>query len=422
MVNWRLFIWIGLALTYSCAGGGRIANDNLANLYNPKQQEIKPEYILYHNSDQNTTVYFKFLSENLLYIKRSDSQGFEAAIKIAFVVHESYSNNIITDSNSFIITDTNNAKLNKAIEGSFEISTLYPNYYVLRIFTTDLNKNVTQEALIPIDKSSRLGRENYKVTRADNGKMIFTRHLNSALPLRLESNDPTNRQLYVSYYQRDFPLSPPPFNSYTPGHFDFTPDSFFVLTRNAESQFDFSAPREGLYHIQSDTGSRQGLTLMRFESHFPQLRTPEQLIPPTRYISTNREFEKMTVNVPHKEDVDKFWLNISPGRERARELVSNYYGRIEYANRFFSTHTQGWRTDRGLVFTVFGIPGTIYQNGGGESWIYGNGKGEAALTFNFQKVSNPFSDNDYRLSRSPEYKTFWYKAVDTWRQGRVYSY
>jgi GWxTD domain-containing protein len=409
-------------LVSACSGSGRIANDNLANLYNPARQEIKPEFVIFHKNDQTSIVYFKLWSENLLYTRRGESDDFTAAIKVGFVVNESFSSNAIADSGSFVITDTNNARVPKLIEGSFEISALYPNYYVLRLFTADLNKNTAQESLVPIDKSSRLGRENFRITQKLQGDILFSKYLDRDTPLRIECNDPTHKYLFVSYYLRDFPLSPPPFNSYTPGHFDFTPDSFYVLERNTDHTFDFVAEREGMFHIQTDTGSRQGLTFFRFETHFPQVRAVAQLIPPTRFISTNREYEKLIADENSKQAVDKFWLNLSPGRERARELVSNYYGRVEYANRFFSTHTRGWSTDRGLIYIIFGTPGTIYNNGGGESWIYGTGKGEASLTFNFQKVSNPFSDNDYRLSRSPEYKAFWYKAVDTWRQGRVYTY
>jgi hypothetical protein len=35
-------------------------------------------------------------------------------------------------------------------------------------------------------------------------------------------------------------------------------------------------------------------------------------------------------------------------------------------------------------------------------------------------VDNPFSDNDFKLQRSPGYKSNWYRAVDAWRSGRVY--
>jgi hypothetical protein len=43
-----------------------------------------------------------------------------------------------------------------------------------------------------------------------------------------------------------------------------------------------------------------------------------------------------------------------------------------------------------------------------------------ALSFTFVKLDNPFSDNDYALQRSANYRNLWYNAVDLWREGRVY--
>ena len=95
---------------------------------------------------------------------------------------------------------------------------------------------------------------------------------------------------------------------------------------------------------------------------------------------------------------------------------------MEDANEYFSTHLEGWRSDRGIIFVIFGPPDVIYKSSQGESWIYGNGKTKPSITYNFNSTYNPFSTNDMRLERNPEYKTYWYKAVDTWRQGRVYKY
>ena len=46
------------------------------------------------------------------------------------------------------------------------------------------------------------------------------------------------------------------------------------------------------------------------------------------------------------------------------------------------------------------------------------------MTFDFfmgnNKMENPFTENDYKLQRSPMYKSSWYRAVDSWRSGRAY--
>ena len=40
--------------------------------------------------------------------------------------------------------------------------------------------------------------------------------------------------------------------------------------------------------------------------------------------------------------------------ERAKELIKNYYGRLQHANLFFTSYLEGWKTDRGMIFMIFG--------------------------------------------------------------------
>ncbi len=51
----------------------------------------------------------------------------------------------------------------------------------------------------------------------------------------------------------------------------------------------------------------------------------------------------------------------SPNTER-NELMEEYYGRIEYANKNFGHYTEGWKTDRGMVYIIFGAPNNIERH------------------------------------------------------------
>ena len=91
------------------------------------------------------------------------------------------------------------------------------------------------------------------------------------------------------------------------------------------------------------------------------------------------------------------------------------------ANTYFTSYTEGWKTDRGLIYIIFGLPVTIYKAENIERWIYGTSQSNKTLVFNFMRQENPFTANDYVLSREEMYKISWTQAVDTWRNGRVYS-
>ena len=119
--------------------------------------------------------------------------------------------------------------------------------------------------------------------------------------------------------------------------------------------------------------------------------------------------------------IENFWLTHGGNEERSRLLIKKYYGRVRDANKYFASYTEGWRTDRGMIYTIFGMPNSIYKSPESESWTYGTVNSSLALNFFFIKVNNPFTENDYSLSRSPSYESNWFRAVEIWRQGRAYN-
>jgi len=56
----------------------------------------------------------------------------------------------------------------------------------------------------------------------------------------------------------------------------------------------------------------------------------------------------------------EFWKKYDPNPLTERnEALEEYYRRVEIANRNFSHYREGWRTDRGMVFIMFGSPSSI---------------------------------------------------------------
>jgi len=51
-----------------------------------------------------------------------------------------------------------------------------------------------------------------------------------------------------------------------------------------------------------------------------------------------------------------------------------------------------------------------------ETWQYGNFRNDKAITFNFFKVKNPFTDNYYVMQRDADYKFSWIKGIEVWRK------
>ena len=105
--------------------------------------------------------------------------------------------------------------------------------------------------------------------------------------------------------------------------------------------------------------------------------------------------------------------------EQAKELIRIYYNRVFYANYYFSADREGWKTDRGMIFLVFGPPNTLYKSEDEEKWLYYKKPG-VTIAFTFRKAKTPWSQNLYYLVRNQAPDTHWRQAVESWRAGKVY--
>ena len=58
-----------------------------------------------------------------------------------------------------------------------------------------------------------------------------------------------------------------------------------------------------------------------------------------------------------------FWKKKDPTPNTERnELMEEYYGRVEYANKHFTHYVDGWKTDMGMVYIIFGPPSNIERH------------------------------------------------------------
>jgi GWxTD domain-containing protein len=91
----------------------------------------------------------------------------------------------------------------------------------------------------------------------------------------------------------------------------------------------------------------------------------DQAIEQMRYIAKKDGMKKILSAPPEKrrEAFMKFWKenDPTPGTE-ANEMMEEYYGRVNYANANFRNFREGWKTDMGMVYIVFGAPNEIERN------------------------------------------------------------
>jgi GWxTD domain-containing protein len=201
---------------------------------------------------------------------------------------------------------------------------------------------------------------------------------------------------------------------------DLTPDSSYSVEANEQGNYMLEMPTDGFIHIRTDTSAQQGLTLYAMKAAYPSVRNVDDMTAPLRYITSMQEWERITTSPDGRKAIEKFWTDATGDRDRARGAIRAYYSRVETANREFTSFAEGWRTDRGLVYIIFGPPSTVRRTDRGEVWTYGEDSTES-MSFNFRKREAPYTDNDYELDRDPMFKGAWYRNVESWRNGRVHQ-
>jgi GWxTD domain-containing protein len=227
-------------------------------------------------------------------------------------------------------------------------------------------------------------------------------------PYRVASPGP----VIVSYYNDKFPAAAPAFSE-AQGKVSkaILPDSSLHITANGEFRFF----RNGLYLFQTDTSVARGYAV-RAESDYPRYSLIQNLPGPLIYICTKNEYDRLETAKGDKKAFDRTVLTITGNTERAKKLIRSYFRGVEMANQYFSSYKEGWKTDRGMVYIVFGPPDEVYKFFDREVWEYDNSTYKAS--FDFVKSSSVFDPDNYVLIRDKKYRDVWYQVVDLWRNAR----
>ncbi len=418
-----LFIFLVMTFLSGCTVTDKISNQNLAYLYRSTSSILHPEFHVYHFSDDSSRLYFRINTEDLLFIRGEDGIS-KADFTVSCRLLRSFDNNTLVDSTSLRFLEKESAE-GTFLSGYLNLRTGNSSpdsntTSVLEINISDNNRKLSSRFFTGVNKSGFQNRQSFLIRKKKSGAVVYNYYIPGNDTLTIEHRNQTEKNFYVRYYNRDFPIADPPFAVSNIRPFEYASDSSFVFhMHNLPTEASFS--RQGFYHIQEDTLVKEGLTLFRFHDDFPRLTSPAALLEPLRYLTTRKEFEDLYSKDDKKAAVDNFWLALSGNIERGKELIRKYYNRVKDANVFFSSYIEGWKTDRGMIYIIFGVPNIIYKTSNSESWIYGEAGNMTSINFTFIMVNNPFSDNDFILQRSPIYESYWYHAVDTWRTGRVYN-
>ena len=391
---------------------------NSINLYNLSSQYSNTPFTelqttVFNIDDSMARLWVLIFMDDMIADYDTSSGKSYTRVQLKYELFDTYESKQILDSVNLVISDSSLKTGDTLIHIDFK----YPdrNRYILKLSLTDLNRIDFVDSYLCLDNTSDYSRNSFLLKDQD-GSLLFRKVISADEEVNLQLADKKVRKVFVRYYKRDFPLALPPFMEESEASFNYLADSTFTVTANDGKMAGIRLSRQGFYHFQTDTNQRDGFTIYRFYKGFPEITNAVQMLEPLRYITTRKEYAIIDTSEDKKLAIDNFWLDNAGNPSRARAMIQKYYGRGVDANDFFTSYLEGWKTDRGLIYIVYGPPKIVYRGKNLEEWLYGEKGNSNSIRFQFVKVINPFTDNDYSLIKSPSYKEKWYNIVNTWRR------
>lgn len=214
-----------------------------------------------------------------------------------------------------------------------------------------------------------------------------------------------NDTFLARQYQERFVEADPPMADMKPLAPQVPMDTSFIFGDDVQFKENY------FYVVSKDSLATVGVTMLRVPPYFPEYRQLGELIESMLYLTSEQEKKAMLKSRDPKQSFDSFWMNTYSTKGRARTAIRNYYDWIEVVNILFTDFKPGWKTDRGMMYLVFGKPDEVYRTGSSEEWYYDDGS-----AFEFTIISTFFAPRTYTLRRSKDFEEQWYTKIASLRQ------
>lgn len=243
---------------------------------------------------------------------------------------------------------------------------------------------------------------------------IFQNYLPINSNIRVVSMSKWLNSIQGDYYDYHFmPAKPPMSQTKDSLAFTFKVDKSFMLNSNDSILLS----EKGLYYFHLGE-SQLGQSIIIRDKQYPKVNQIDKLVESLRYLTTEEEFIKMSSSFNKKKLFDEFWLNNTKSEVKARQTIKEYYKRVKNANLLFTTYKEGWKTDMGMIYIIYGPPPKVFVRDAGIMWIYNKTFELPRVSFFFNHMNTAFTDQHFVLERKLEYQNLWFRAVDLWRSGK----
>ena len=400
----------------SCKTVTRLSHRNFDYLYDETRFFLEPDYHLFHHSTDSSTLYFRISSNALKYTRESEEEPYKAKYKIRYERFNSYRDNVVADSLTVFFSDTDRYNTGLALTDSIILPLPAGNNYLLKVEMTDMLGSSQSISLIESNKSE-YNIQFFKVFRQnayDEKTLLYSPFLEGGGNYILQYWSLVSKKAHVEVYYKPQPVAMPPFADRSQSIYEVKPDSVFQLDIN-NGVANLFIDCKGIYRVKVDDSDDSGALLYCFYEGFPNVEGDKRLYP-LRYITSGEEFQTLTAHPDPTDAVDIFWTAMAGTHLRGNVTIERYYDNVQKANKYFTTWKEGWKTDRGMIYTVFGPPGHVSIDANYERWTYDGSWQIPQTEFRFRRVNAPLGTICFELERRPEYRNTWFYLIDNLRR------
>tara|TARA_R110001592_G_scaffold63060_1_gene192991 strand:- start:1843 stop:2997 length:1155 start_codon:yes stop_codon:yes gene_type:complete len=269
---------------------------------------------------------------------------------------------------------------------------------------------------IPIEKSENAQNQPFLIFEAQRNVPYFSRFINLDQSVRLVNVFGNDGKYQIQGVVNNQAVAIPTFDE---GRIQASSKiEIDTLYGSIEGEIiKFSTP--GYYVINDSKEPSNEMGVLVTDPFYPYFGQFEKMVEPLIFISTNDEFKNLRTARDARTAFEDFvTTRISNGGRIAQDFVKYYYRRVRKSAHLFTSNKDGWKTDRGMVYQIYGNPLQVFRNEKQELWVFSAPNG-GRIRFNFEIVSEENNLLIHRLIRENKFKDSWVDAVTSWRSGKV---
>lgn len=461
----RLFLYLPLLALFAISCGSS-QNLNIERGTGYNFQAGHPEFrtsafgFIDEDSGPTLLVTAEVVKGSLVYKNEGDS--LEARFALEFQVQDLNSSQVLASKSveeTVSTLDKTITSTREALNMDYSLQ-VKPSRYRVTINITDLNsnKNITQtaETYIPetetgaytlskvqmygktIDQSEWEPINTYDV----KGKVDSLRFVVQVISE--QTNQPMRINSRLLRFDSDTSYTRPMhFSNYSPSSIEYkgidydreteiqTNQRTLTSYGNTFIEYKFAKQDRGNYRFEVTARKQKGEEIFKARAfgvkskNYPAVSSARELARPLIYLMGEGDHEdlmKISDSDSLKRAMDRFWLKNVGNTHRARDVIQMYYQRVEEANKQFSNFKEGWKTDLGMIYILFGTPWYTEDHLKELIWYFSYNHNDPEYSYRFYqpKLKNKYYPfYHYLLQRQNYYYTIQYLQRELWLTGQI---